>query len=399
MRRTLYISALLTLLICSCDKEEISDIQADSFIKFYTNYPEFTAADVEQISGGYAILGTASTYSAGTQLCLIRTDECGNAIDSACYYGRSLEDQAYCLKVLDDGGFAILGSSKNPSTGYIEVSFIRTNSTGDVQWNRYISEAGDVEAKHFETNDNGDFFMTGYCSSSGKNNQIWLFAIDAEGNDLWGSPKYHGLNYDDEGLHLQILSNGYLAITGRMESYSSGTLLSHAYVLITLENGIPYDWFEIPLSSGNEEGACIRVLDNNKYLVLGTSEIASTTGTTSASSSIILRLVDLTAREVTWAQTYGSSGNNTGTRLINSSNAVHILGTTSITGNNTAITLLATDANGNEQTRFDFGLGSQLSASAFEQTPDGGFIIVGTNKHSENNIAVALIKTGSDGQF
>ena len=60
MKQSLIIILFAALCHFSCDKEDISPAQAENFIKFYTNFPEFFAADVVTINpSGYAVLGTA----------------------------------------------------------------------------------------------------------------------------------------------------------------------------------------------------------------------------------------------------------------------------------------------------------------------------------------------------
>ena len=391
MKWNLFIALILALSSFACDKQDISEIQAAEFIKYYKNYPEFTAADVTQTGSGYALLGTAKTYNSGTQICLIRTDDYGNSIDSARYYGRSLDDQAYCLQVMDDGGFAILGSSKNPATTNFEVFFIRTDSEGDTLWSRTIGESGNVEAKHCERDSQGSFFMAGYVETIDKSKEVWLFALDKDGNNLWPGTKKYGGEKNDEGHHLQILQNGDLVITGRTNSKPNGTLFYHAFILKTNKDGGLNDFNPIT-SLNDEEGSCIRALDNSNFLILGTSK-----GT--AGSDISLKGVSSDGLVTEWEKTFSGSGNDIGHSMLADGNSIHILGTMGTTGTYTAISLITTDASGNQTQRSDYGLGSQLSASAFEHTSDGGFIILGTNNYSENNISVALIKIGPDSVF
>ncbi len=169
MKRNLLIPVFLLFAVFSCDKEDISSVQSESFVKFYTNYPEFTAADVVTLTpSGYAILGTAKVSDLETRICLIRTDAYGNSIDSVRTYGlpsvnnQPIENRAWCLKAMADEGFAILGSSVSRTTGKKIVYFIRTNSVGDTLWTRTLTQPGDVVAKHFETDSEGSFYMTGY---------------------------------------------------------------------------------------------------------------------------------------------------------------------------------------------------------------------------------------------
>jgi hypothetical protein len=396
MTRNLFISLLIILFAISCDKENVSEIQADSFIKYFSNYPVFTAADVKQVNGsGYAILGTSKTTNSGTELCLLRTDKFGNTIDSARFYGKELDDQAYCLQVTDDGGFAILGSSRNTSTNKLEVYFIRTDSVGDILWERTMGSTGNVEARYFEINDQGSFIMTGYSEKSTTINttvvtikQIWIGALDKDGNQPYWSPKIMPSTKDAEGRHLQILDDGNFVITGisKNSPVALEAAFAHAFILKTTSTGGISGIYFLP-SSTDEEGNCIRVIDNDHFLVLGTK-------TGSAGSDISLKYASLSALSVEWEKTYGGAGNDFGCSLLTEGNSIYLLGTTATSGTNTAISLITTDDSGDQTARSDFGLGSKLSGCSFGRTTNNGFIITGTNEFSVDNKSLALIKTG-----
>lgn len=389
MKRNL-LALLLIVMAVSCDKQDISETQADTFVKYYNNYPEFSAADVVQVNqSGYAILGTAKTYVAGTQLCLLRTDKYGNTIDSARFYGRSLDEQAYCLKAMPDNGFALLGSSRNPVTDNLDVYLIRTDSVGNVLWTRTIEGTGNIEARHFEVDGEGSFFMAGYCDVVGFAKQIWWFALQEDGSNLWLNPRTFGYGNDDEGNHLQILQDGGLVITG----YSEGASYKNAIIILTDINGVVDNSFSIAAAT-DEEGTCVRALDDNNFLLLGTTA-------TSGGSNISLFNVYLSSAEqvVHWKQTYSDSDKEIGNAVLTDGNAIYILGTSVTSETNTAISLITADDLGNQLVRSTFGMGSQLSGCSLQRTTDGGFIIAGTNKHSDNSISVALIKTGADATF
>jgi hypothetical protein len=393
MKHTLPVILLFLLLSAiSCDKNDVTDDQSRSFLKFYRYYPEFVAADVSQTSSGYAILGTIETLTEGSQICLLKTDAYGNVIDSA-YFGRSHDDVAYCLETLDDEGFAILGSSINPETEKSEVYFIRTDADGHVKWSHFIGGSGNVVARHFEISSLGYFIMTGYAekSSTETTRQLWIGALDGDGNQPYWSPRITASPKNAEGRHIQILSDGSLILTGVTENDPSSTTYSHAFILKATSTGGATDIFFIP-ATGNETGVCIRALGNDKFLVLGTQ-----TGVTS--SSITLKYISLTSRQVEWSKTYNSVQSSQGQSMIFDNNQIFILGTTSLSATSSSITILKTDFSGNLTSEFDYGSGSELSASAFEMTKDGGFIIAGTNDHSKNDISVILIKTRNNIKF
>jgi hypothetical protein len=398
MKRGILISILL-ILLAACDKMDISPSQADSFVKFYNTYSVFSGADVKEIPGkGYAVIGTVESYTSGRQICLIRTDEFGNSLDSARYYGGSLDEQAYCLHLLDDAGYALLGSSTNPITSKKEVLFIRTDSTGNILWSRTISGTGNIEAFHFEVSPTGSFIMTGYADtlkSGVVDKDIWLFGLSANGNNIenWPRPRLIGGEKDDIGSYLQILSDGRIAITGQSNSYPS-SLNSHAFVIITNSIGgvkIPF-WIE---SATNEAGNCIRTVGDNGFIVVGTSASASS----GSAREIMMKKVTITASntQINWEKTYYTGGNNFGQRVIPDDNSLNLLVSIVSSGVNSSLALLTTNLDGSNPKFSFFGDGSQLTGNALEKTLDNGFIITGTNKHSDNNMSMVLIKLKSDG--
>ncbi|HEX2394135.1 MAG TPA: hypothetical protein VHI78_02250 [Bacteroidales bacterium] len=386
MKNFLYIFLVSSLFIFSCDKEEVSENQKRDFIKFYTNYPEFSAADVVVTDNGYAILGTAKTLEGGTWISLLRTDNLGNSIDSARIYGISGDDGpaniAYCLKALDDGGFGILGSVLNNQTGYRSAYFIRTDANGDTLFTRMISLNGDLVARYFDVSSQGSFYMTGYFDLPGKGHQIWWFGIDDQGNGI-RNQRIFGYDYADEGNHLTILPDGRLLIAGFITLADT----ARAVLIKTDENTIYVNHYESkPVA--DETGNFVLPLSDIEYLLLSTSGDNS-------SSSLKLENIQWNNPKpaAAWTRVYNSNDIEFGRRLINDDQSIYILGTTSFSPSNSVISLIRTNLSGEEQSRMEFGSGSKLSAAAFERTNDGGFIITGTNINPEaNNTSVALIK-------
>lgn len=384
MKYFLYI-ILIGSVFVSCDKDQLSETQKRDFIKFYTNYPEFSAADVAVTADGYAILGTAKTFEGGTWICLLRTDNMGNSIDSAHIYGVSGGDGpaniAYCLKTLEDGGFGILGSVLDNRTGYRSVYFIRTDMRGDTLFTRTISRNGDLEARYFDVSNEGSFYMTGYFDEPGKGHQIWWFGLDAQGNGI-RNQRIYGFEFNDEGNHLSILPDGRLLIAG-FTTYRDTT---RAILIKTDANTIYVTHYESkPVD--DETGNFVLPLINDEYLLLSTS------GFNSASSLKLEKIQWNTKADIVWSRIYDSGDIETAKRLKIDDQSIYILGTTSLSQSNSVISLIKTNLSGEEESRLEFGNGSRLSAEAFERTNDGGFIITGTNINPEaNNTSVALIK-------
>jgi hypothetical protein len=394
MSRTLFIFIWLVLL-ASCDKMDISPAQADSFIKFYNTFPVFTGSDVKEIPGkGYVILGTVTSNTEGKQICLIRTDLYGNSLDTARYYGTPLDDEACCLQVLNDDGFAILGQTIDAGNKK-SVYFLRTDSIGNILVERTFSGTFDIVPKNLKVDASGYFYIVGYgLSTKGGaplNKDIWLYALNNQGEPIWADQRYIGFSAnDDEGNDLELLPDGRIVVTG---STTDPEKKMRAFVLRTGSTGFGGSLFTID-SPVDESSSSIQIVDDNTFIIGGT------TLTSPSSSRAMMKKVmySSTGVQVVWGNgsSYGDV-NGSGVSVILDENNLHLLTTTASTGINTTITLITTDPDGKNAVYSEIGEGTQLSASSFEKTSDKGFIIAGTNKHSDNDQSLALIKLKSGG--
>jgi hypothetical protein len=394
MSRSIFFSIWLVLL-ASCDKMDISPSQAETFIKFYNTYPVFTGADVKETPNkGYAMIGTVETTTAGKQICLIRTDKYGNSLDTARYYGGQLDDEAHCLQVLSDHGLAILGTTTDPASERKEVYLIRTDSVGNIIWSRIISNTYNIEANRFVVDDAGSFFMVGYGETTRQggavNKDIWLFAVNADGTDRWPEQRFIGYNKDDVGNDLQLLSDKRIVITGQ----TTNSLGTNAFAMITNNTGLGGSFLQKDTAIF-EVGNSIQVINSNSFIIAGTTKNnLSTTGT-----DVFLKRVTFTPTglRTDWRRIFEKTGNDAGVYVILAASNLHVLATTSSGGINSTISLITTDLDGNNPAINALGEYSQLSGSSIQQTTDNGFIIAGTNKHSDNDISMALIKLNQQG--
>ena len=391
---------LLLALVAACDKTDITPEQAASFIKFYNTYPVIIGVDVKEIPGvGFAAVGTAESFDAGRQICLIRTDKYGNLVDSVHYYGRSGDDEARCLQVLANGDLAILGTSFNPATSKTEACIIKTDGKGETLLTRYFGGTGNVDASHFEISSSGSFIMVGSCDTVKSGipaKDIWLFGLQSNGNliDNWPNPRKIGGDGDDIGKFLQILEDGRIVITGLTRSYPT-TTNDHAFVIITNSIGgviFPY-WID---SQVDEVGNCIRVLGNNSYLLIGTAN----TGNAGTGYDAMLKKITMTIPKpsIDIAKTSGLSGNDYGVTAIAETGGFYILSNVmESTGNYSSAALIKTASDGSNWVYHSYGEGSQMIPGSFIRTYDNGFIMAGTNKHPESNSSLFLIKLKPEG--
>ncbi len=159
-----------------------------------------------------------------------------------------------------------------------------------------------------------------------------------------------------------------------------------AFVLRTGSTGFGGSLFTID-SPDNETASCIRVIDENTFIIGGTTITSS-----SASRAMMIKVMySLNGVQKLWSNSYGDV-NGVGVCAETDDNNLYLLSTTASTGINTTITLITAEPDGENAVFSEIGEGTQLSASSFEKTADNGFIISGTNKHSDNDQSMALIK-------
>ncbi len=223
------------------------------------------------------------------------------------------------------------------------------------------------------------------------NKDIWLYALNQQGDPLWADQRFIGFSAnEDAGNDLQLLPDGRIVVTG---TTTDPEKKMRAFVLRTGSTGFGGSLFTID-SDFDETASCIQVVDENTFIISGTTQ------TSSSSSRAMMKKVAYSSSGVLkeWDNSYGET-NSAGVCAILDENNLYLLTTTASTGINTTITLVTTDLDGENAVFSEIGEGTQLSASSFEKASDNGFIITGTNKHSENDQSMALIKLKSNGSL
>ena len=210
---------------------------------------------VEQTTdGGYILTGASSYYIGGYDVYLIRTDSLGNMLWERTF-GGSYNDMGRCVRQTDDGGFIVAGyHKKGPSTDSIDVYLIRTNASGDSLWTRTYG------GNYWDEGYSVDLTLDGGCIVSGfseiapnGNNDFILIKTDALGNEIWSST-FGGLS-GETGRFVRQTTDGGFIVCGSTGSYGAGGVdvwlikVEAEYLVVTL-NPINHPII-IPSNGGN----------------------------------------------------------------------------------------------------------------------------------------------------
>jgi len=176
----------------SADDSDIWLVKTDSFGNQLWNRTYGGAGDdecssiVQTQDGGYAFAGF--TYSSGAGLAdiwLVKTGSSGAAQWNKTYGGTHY-DGSYCVLQTPDGGYALAGDTESFGAGDGDFWLVKTDSTGNMQWNKTYGGTGDERAKSMVQIGDGGYAFVGYTDSFGAGSgDFWLVKTEVESGLTW----------------------------------------------------------------------------------------------------------------------------------------------------------------------------------------------------------------------
>jgi len=300
---------------------------------------DFTYFVQQTSDGGYIVVGCTASYGNGFNLWLIKTDEKGNENWSK-IFGGSGNDVGWSVQQTTDGGYIIAGHTNSYGAGHKDIWLIKTNSSGDMEWNKTFggTEWEEVGVDSVQQTIDGGYIIVGMTESYGAGDwDIWLIKTDAYGDMEWN--KTFG-GYDTEyGFSVQQTNDGGYILTGYTFSYGLGDVW-----LIKTDVDGNEEWNNTYARVGGkhyDDGRWVRQTTDGGYIVVGYT-----------------------------VPPEAESGD---------------------------IWLIKTDANGFMEWNKTFGGTEWDLGWSVEQTTDGGYIITGfTRSYGAGGFDLWLIKVGED---
>jgi hypothetical protein len=302
------------------------------------------AYDLGQTSdGGYALAGDTSSFGAGnSDFWLVKTDTDGN-VQWNKTYAETDDDGATALVQTSDGGYALAGYGLSYGAGLPMDSFlVKTDANGTMQWNQTYKRGTDDEYAYalVQTSDGGYALAGDIQNSVTGDLDFWLVKTDGNGNALWnrtyGRTSDEELNFERAFALVETVDGGY-ALTG----------IKHS-------DGMQDAWLVKTDGSGNMQ----------------------------------------------WNQTYGGIGNDLAAALVQTSDGGYALAglTRSFGAGNLDAWLVKTDTDGNVQWNKAYGGTYYEFAHALVQMSDGGYALAGrTNSSGAGDYDFWLVKTDAHG--
>jgi predicted secreted protein len=169
--------------------------------------------------GGYIIAGSTGSYGSHTShdVWLIKTDSSGNVAWNKTFDG-SYDDSGNSVQQTSDGGYIIAGTKETFQAS--DVWLIKTDSSGNVAWNKTFDGSYDDYGNSVQQTPDGGYIIAGTTGSGDGYGDVWLIKTDSSGNLAWN--KTFDVSYDDSGNSVQQTSDGGYIIAGVTSSYGAG---------------------------------------------------------------------------------------------------------------------------------------------------------------------------------
>lgn len=326
---------LFSLVLSCCSFASAAEPQEEWNRTFGGPYADGAWCLQEMDDGGHILVGNSASRGEGSDLLLIRADSMGQSIWSRTW-GGSAEDGGYFVQKTRDGGFIVTGSTKSYSMGEELLWLLKTDSNGNLSWERtfggFVSSAGDGGWSVNETDDGG-YIVTGYTQSLGNGRKdLWLLKTDGEGKKVWD--RTFGGRDDDVGMSvLQSRDGGYIA-AGRTASFARG------------------------------------------------------------GDDIWLLKTDLLGNEQ-WNRTFGGSQDDAGFQVLEAKDGYALVGRTESESDRKKIILIKVNSDGRKLWERSY---SGSSASSLQSTADGGYVIAGRIDNTDTGRDALIIKTDYAGK-
>jgi hypothetical protein len=223
------------------------------------------AYSVQQTSdGGYIVAGSTNSFGSGNNdFWLVKTDGNGEMQWNKTY-GGLYNDNAYSVQQTNDGGYVACGYTGSFGAGYEDFWLVKTDSNGNMAWNKtYGGENSDYAYSVQQTSDNG-YIIAGDTYTTGAQLEVWLVKTDSSGNMQWN--KRYGGPLDDGAYTVGQTSDGYI-VAGFTYSIAN----NRDILLIKTDLSGNIEWNQTYGGKEKDEACAAEQTSDGGYIVAGTT--------------------------------------------------------------------------------------------------------------------------------
>jgi ankyrin repeat protein len=282
----------------------------------------------------------------------------------------------------EDGGYIAAG--KKEGEGWSQIYVFRTDYLGSVLWDITYSDARTGEC--IKQTADGGFILVGNGIENG-DSDIHVYKLDSSGNVVWH--KTFG-EYNSNEICSSVVE------TGDGGYMVAGNYKDDVYVLRLNPEGEEI-WSDVYVGDSYETAMDIEKTSDGNYIITG-----ETRSFGHGSADVYLLKIDMDGNEL-WQKAYGTTFNDCGNDVIETSGGYVVIG---ITGRDynmeretySDIYMVYADFDGNLHYTESFGGEGDETGAGILKTEDHGYIIAGTRYNNDYyDSEIYLLKLNSDG--
>jgi hypothetical protein len=258
------------LALWACLLQAFAWAQPPKFQKVYGGYSYDQGNDLIQMPDtGYLLLCTSGSFSASSDLYLLKVDKAGNYEWQHTYGGPEIEG-ACKIKLTQDGNIAMAGHTASfPGRSY-DFYLVKAALNGDTIWTKHYGSNEWDFANSMDTCADGGFVLAGKTYDTGNAfSDILIVKTDANGNEQW-QKKIGGIK-DEVANAIISVPDGYV-ICGTTESIGSGGKDIYVAMLDITGNVL---WERTFGEQNNDEGTSCYLSSENIIVVGGKITLGS----------------------------------------------------------------------------------------------------------------------------
>ncbi|UCE43619.1 MAG: hypothetical protein JSV57_04480, partial [Candidatus Bathyarchaeota archaeon] len=182
---------------------------------------DYALSAIQTSDGGYALTGYTRIGSGNYDFWLVKTDSSGNKEWSQTYGGGN-DDRASSVIQTLDGGYALGGYTRSYGAGGKDLWLVKTDLYGMEEWTQTYGgpyDEGETHDTEFYTvactvvqTVDGGYALAGPAKSYGPDSDFWLVKTNSTGNVEWNIT--HPIEGDDYAYSMVYTNDGRFAMAG-----------------------------------------------------------------------------------------------------------------------------------------------------------------------------------------
>lgn len=303
-------------------------------------------------------------------------------------FGGAGDERGLALQETRDTGIVVAGYTSSKGVGKKDLWLIKTDSEGEMEWERTLGGPADDEGWAVLETKDGGYLLTGFTESEGSGGKdLWLVKTYSDGYERW--KKTFGAAGDDWGVAVLETKDGGYAVAAVTTSRGSGG--SDGWILKTDPDG-NLEW-ETTMGGSKNDGISSILEIEDGYLVVGFTESYGAGG-----KDIWLVKMDPEGERI-WEKTFGKGGDERSNFVREMEDGYVVVGVSDSGGSGGRdVWLIRTDIEGETIWEKTFG-GSGDDGCWSAAEGEGGLIFIGyTESQGRGDQDLWLLKISPDGE-